>query len=95
LDGRDKHYEAVRARRSDPAFGQTQEQCCDGYVTTHQRERARVVSSKSTCGSPVALATTRHLRKKATLASGPKFREETPKKGSNPATPIAVLHCKI
>jgi hypothetical protein len=34
-------------------------------------------------------------RKKATLASGPKFREETPKKGSNPATPIAVLHCKM
>jgi hypothetical protein len=33
-------------------------------------------------------------KKKATLASGPKFREETPKKGSNPATPIAVLHCK-
>jgi hypothetical protein len=33
-------------------------------------------------------------KKKATLASGPKFREETPKKGSNTATPIAVLHCK-
>ena len=32
-------------------------------------------------------------KKKATLASGPKFREETPKKGSNTATPIAVLHC--
>jgi hypothetical protein len=37
---------------------------------------------------------TAHLRKKATLASGPKSREETPKKGSNTATPIAVLHCK-
>ena len=44
-------------------------------------ERTTVVSSKSTCGSPGALATTSHLRKKATLASGPKFREETPKKG--------------
>ncbi|WP_157933998.1 hypothetical protein [Microvirga ossetica] len=32
-------------------------------------------------------------KKKATLASGPKFREETPKKGCNAATPIAVLHC--
>ena len=32
-------------------------------------------------------------RKKAAVASGPKFREKTPKKGSNPATPIAVLHC--
>jgi hypothetical protein len=30
-------------------------------------------------------------RKKAAVASGPKFREETPKKGSNMATPIAVL----
>src|SRR4051812_31413838 len=29
------------------------------------------------------------LRKKAAVASGPKFREETPKKGSNRATPIA------
>ena len=58
-------------------------------------ERTTVVSSKSTCGSPGALATTSHLRKKATLASGPKFREETPKKGSNMATPITVLHCKI
>ena len=58
-------------------------------------ERTTVVSSKSTCGSPGALATTSHLRKKATLASGPKFREETPKKGSNTATPITVLHCKI
>ena len=34
-------------------------------------------------------------RKKAAVASGPKFREETPKKGSNPTTPIAVLHCTI
>ena len=33
------------------------------------------------------------IRKKAAVASGPKFREETPKKGSNKATPIAVLHC--
>jgi hypothetical protein len=33
-------------------------------------------------------------RKKAVVANGPKFREETPKKGSNAATPIAVLHCK-
>jgi hypothetical protein len=33
--------------------------------------------------------------KKAAVASGPKFREETPKKGCNPATPIAVLHCTI
>jgi hypothetical protein len=32
-------------------------------------------------------------RKKAVVANGPKFREETPKKGSNTATPIAVLHC--
>ncbi len=32
-------------------------------------------------------------RKKAAVASGPKFREETPKKGSRPATPIAVLQC--
>jgi hypothetical protein len=32
-------------------------------------------------------------RKKAVVANGPKFREETPKKGSNAATPIAVLHC--
>ena len=34
-------------------------------------------------------------KEKATLASGPKFREETPKKGSNTATPIALLHCTI
>ena len=33
------------------------------------------------------------IRKKAAVASGPKFREETPKKGNNTATPIAVLHC--
>jgi hypothetical protein len=26
-------------------------------------------------------------RKKAAVASGPKFREETPKKGNDPATP--------
>jgi hypothetical protein len=32
-------------------------------------------------------------RKKAVVANGPKFREETPKKGCNAATPIAVLHC--
>jgi len=36
----------------------------------------------------------RQARKKAVVANGPKFREETPKKGSNAATPIAVLHCK-
>ena len=34
-------------------------------------------------------------RKKAAVASGLKFREETPKKGCNPTTPIAVLHCTI
>jgi hypothetical protein len=34
-------------------------------------------------------------RKKAAVASGPKFREETPKKGYNRATPIAVLQCNI
>jgi hypothetical protein len=32
-------------------------------------------------------------KKKATLASGPKFREETPKKGCDRATPIAISHC--
>jgi hypothetical protein len=32
-------------------------------------------------------------KKKATLASGPKFREETPKKGSDKTTPIAISHC--
>jgi hypothetical protein len=32
-------------------------------------------------------------KKKAAVASGPKFREETPKKGNNMATPIAVLQC--
>jgi len=32
-------------------------------------------------------------KKKAAVASGPKFREETPKKGNNRATPIAVLQC--
>jgi hypothetical protein len=31
-------------------------------------------------------------RKKAAVASGPKFREETPKKGSGEATPIASPH---
>jgi hypothetical protein len=35
----------------------------------------------------------RRSKKKAAVASGPKFREETPKKGNNRATPIAVLHC--
>jgi hypothetical protein len=33
--------------------------------------------------------------KKAAVASGPKFREETPKKGNNTATPIAVLQCRM
>ena len=32
-------------------------------------------------------------RKKAAVASGPKFREETPKKGCDKATPIAMSHC--
>jgi hypothetical protein len=40
--------------------------------------------------SPQPIAKT---RKKAAGDSGPKFREETPKKGSSTATPIAVLHC--
>jgi hypothetical protein len=31
--------------------------------------------------------------KKAAVASGPKFREETPKKGCDEATPIAISHC--
>ncbi len=31
-------------------------------------------------------------KKKAAVASGPKFREETPKKGNNTATLIAVLY---
>jgi hypothetical protein len=35
-----------------------------------------------------------NTQEKRPLKSGPKFREETPKKGSNTATPIAVLHCK-
>lgn len=32
---------------------------------THQRERTTGLSRKSTCGSPVALARTKHLRKEA------------------------------
>jgi hypothetical protein len=36
-----------------------------------------------------------NTQEKRPLESGPEFREETPKKGSNTATPIAVLHCKI
>jgi hypothetical protein len=32
-------------------------------------------------------------QEKGPLKSGPKFREETPKKGGSTATPIAVLHC--
>jgi hypothetical protein len=35
--------------------------------------------------------TVKLAKKKAAVASGPKFREETPKKGNNTATPIAVL----
>jgi hypothetical protein len=42
----------------------------------------------------LANAQGKRARKKAAVASGPKFREETPKKGSSTATPIAVLHCK-
>jgi hypothetical protein len=34
-------------------------------------------------------------RKKAAVASGPKFREETPKKGSGKATPIASRTIKL
>jgi hypothetical protein len=34
----------------------------------------------------------RGLKKKAALASGPKFREETPKKGKQDSDAIAILH---
>jgi hypothetical protein len=34
-------------------------------------------------------------RKKAAVASGPKFREETPKKGMRYSDAIAISHCKI
>ena len=32
-------------------------------------------------------------KKKATVASGPKFREETPKKGTRYGDAIAISHC--
>jgi hypothetical protein len=48
---------------------------------------------KASC--PPAEGQTDQARKKAAVASGPKFREETPKKGSSTTTPIAVLHCNI
>jgi hypothetical protein len=35
-----------------------------------------------------------NTQEKRPLKSGPKFREETPKKGSDRATPIAISHCK-
>jgi hypothetical protein len=42
---------------------------------------------------PTLAETVVQARKKAVVANGPKFREETPKKGCNAATPIAVLQC--
>ena len=57
--------------------------------------RLLVFSEPATCGRHLNWARPQHLRKRAAVASSPKFREETPKKGSNPATPIAVLHCTI
>jgi hypothetical protein len=33
-------------------------------------------------------------RKRAVVTNGPKFWEETPKKGGRTVTPITVLHCK-
>ena len=39
---------------------------------------------KSTCGSPVRIGRTTHLRKKATLASGPKFRRKRPRRAAAP-----------
>ena len=52
-------------------------------------------AQSGSCKAGRGLAKAEHLRKRAAVASGPKFREETPKKGCNPATPIAVLHCTI
>jgi hypothetical protein len=43
---------------------------------------------------PAAMASVRHPRKRP-LNSGPKFREETPKKGCKTATPITMSHCTI
>jgi hypothetical protein len=44
---------------------------------------------------PLEVLLNENTQEKRPLKSGPKFREETPKKGSNTATPIAVLYCKI
>ncbi len=52
-------------------------------------------------GGPLAdlpepwLSSRKGRKKKDRCRQRPEFREETPKKGSNPATPIAVLHCTI
>jgi hypothetical protein len=47
------------------------------------------------CRSLLSVAKAEQPRKKAAVASGPKFREETPKKGSGMTTPIAIPHCTI
>ncbi len=50
-------------------------------------QKARALAHLLSLGCPVE----RHARKKAAVASGPKFREETPKKGSSAKKLLAAL----